>query len=181
MSTCNRPPVPAPGEGGVVLEEGHRGTDGGLVCVEHGGRGLLVAERPEHRDGLQRGEREGEARHGTLVHGGDGATKGASVARVAPLAEQALEALGADLLAGDPEGPGAVSGEAPGALGSGRVVVLPADGDLLGVVGPRQRRHLRQAHHRRDAPGEGRTSGAALSRTSVSVEEREGAGTKARY
>ena len=171
-------PVPAPGEGGVVLEEGERLVDGRLVRGEHGRRDCLVAERPEHRDGLRRREREGEARDGALILGRERPAEGSPGARVAAVAEEALERLGRDHLPGDPERFRTAPEEATGVLGTGRVVVLAAGADLLGVVTPRQRRHLRQAHHGRDASLARRTLGAAVSRTSVSVERREGAGKK---
>ena len=95
------------------------------------------------------------------------------MSRVAPAPEQALHRLARDLHVTDPEVLRAAAEEATGALGPGGEVVLSPGRHLLGVVAPGQRRHLRQAYHRRDAPGRRRTHGAAVSDTRWVMAERE--------
>src|SRR5437588_6785973 len=78
------------------------------------------------------------------------------------VAEDALEGHGVGVPAGrahglrapaQPLSPGEVLGP----------VVLPALGDLLGVVAPALRAHLGKAHHHRGAPRHAGTPGAAVS------------------
>ena len=154
-------------EGGVGLEEAHRGPHGGLLGVGNGFRGGVVAERPEHAHGLRRRERQREARHRALVLAEAASERGA-VAWVLAVAEEALERGGVDGEIGSAEGLGACAEEDAGVLGAERVVVLATGRDLLGVVGPRRRRPLRrrEAQHGLEAPETERpTKGAAVSTT----------------
>ena len=57
------PPCAAAGHGGVALEVGQPFGDRLVVGGPDGGRGLRVAEPPQHRDGLGSREGEVEPRH----------------------------------------------------------------------------------------------------------------------
>lgn len=135
------------------------------MAAEHGRGEIVVCECPDHADGLRQRERQREARRGPLIIGKAPSERGA-IAGILAVAEESLERRRVDGDVSDPERLGTGAEEDAGALGAQRVVVLATGRDLLGVVGPGARRHLREARHAREAPEtEVRTNGAAVSTT----------------
>ena len=155
---------PPAGERSVLLEEGKR-----LSHRHQMRRGHLVGDaarpdRPEGRDGLRRREGDREPGDGVLATV-ETLAEASSVTGIGAVAEEALEGLCRDLLAGNAEHRRSPTEEESRDLGLG-VVVLASAGDLRRVVAPRVRAHLRQGHHGSErSRDEWRTSDAEVSST----------------
>ena len=106
--------VAAAGERRVLVDERERRGDRCLVRGEDLIGSLLVRDRPQRRDTLRWGEREGEARDCALVVGIEAAPERSAVARIGAVAEETLERERVSLSARDPERLCAATDEAAG-------------------------------------------------------------------